>query len=360
MTRAFAASSLAFVLLVSFAALSTLSDEESAEKFRQATDYEDILAHSTSHGGGYFYWQKPFEFAKDRNLGFRHTPSVTVRHIKRNMEKIIYDARYSFDEFGRRHHPEQTLKNQKSFIVLSGCSYTYGNGLNDDQTLSYYMNSLSEEHLTYNYAIGASGTNMTLALTESDRFKQEIPLENGTMIYVYLNAHIQRTNGFMNELDWMDVTPCYEDQGDGTYKRNGILLSCSPLRTRLLKLVNGWLRGTSFHRNYPSVTTEHLEKNCQMIAQTRDAFLNHYPEGQFFVFMHPLETYGELGANMMQCLDKKKVRYLQINTHSMDLSTLRIPIDGHPNAQHNQFSAGALMDYTRRLSEWSKKTKAKD
>ena len=320
--------------------------EISADQFLKA-DRSELLSFVQPRADGVFYYQYPTEFQEDSDLGYRHSSSVTVRHIERTVDKVIFDARYSLDKFGRRFHPEHTPDGKASFVVLSGGSYTYGTGLNDDETLSYFMNSLSSTHHVYNYGIAASGPHMALALTESGRFKKEIPQNNGIMIHTYIHAHIQRANGFMNELSWLKGTPCYEKSDNGRYIRNGSFETCSPFRTWALLKLDSLLQGTPFYRNFPSLQPEHLEKTCQLMAQMKEAFKKQYPKGQFFVFMHPLIGPDIQAGSMKDCLQRKKVRYLTMMTGPDRSKIYTIQGDGHPNARFNREAAEVLMNQLR-------------
>lgn len=320
----------------------------SAEQFLKAQSPEELEKIADPGLDGRFYFQYPTEFQNDPDLGYRHSSSVTVRHIERTVDKVIFDATYSLDDFGRRFYPEHTPDGKASFVVLSGGSYTYGTGLNDDETLSYFMNSLSKTHFVYNYGIAASGPHMALALTESGRFKKEISQKNGIMIHTYIHAHIQRANGFMNELSWLKNTPCYERSSDGTYIRNGSFETCSPLRTWALLKLNSLLLDTPFYTNFPSLQPEHLEKTCQLMAQMKVAFKKQYPRGRFFVFLHPLIGPDLPVGSMKDCLQRKKVRYLTMMTGPDRAKIYTIPGDGHPNARFNREAAVVLMNHIRK------------
>lgn len=329
--------------------------EDPIDRFLKAKSIKDLKAFSTHFGGEHYYWQKPSEFQTDPDLGYRHSSSTIVRHIKRTQKELIYDVQYSFDEFGRRIFPGHSPEGKSSFVILSGCSFTYGNGIDDDQTLSYFMNSQAQSRFVYNYGIGSSGTHMTLALTESDRFKKEIPQDNGTLVYVFIDGHIQRTNGFMNELGWLKESPCYEEQADGSFRRNGSFATCSPTRTWLLESLAELFKKLSIQRNFPSIRESHVQKTCQLIAQTNEAFKNQYSKGSFFVFLHPLSSENNYTKRIKACLNKKNISILEIDMSGRDSRDFTLRGDGHPNEKLNKMAAGPVLDYTRRLEEWQKK-----
>jgi hypothetical protein len=140
---------------------------------------------SASSANGFYRFQYPYEMAPHEDLGFTQATSSEVRHIYRTKDKIIYDAIYHFDEKGRRLAPIENRNRRKKFIVLSGCSFTYGNGLNDNQTLNYFLSKELNDFMPYNYAIGGTGTNTTLALIESNRLAQEVS-EKMAFLFIFI------------------------------------------------------------------------------------------------------------------------------------------------------------------------------
>lgn len=295
-------------------------------------------------GGKVRHWQYPREFIEDQNLGRRHRPSSEVRHIQRTENTIVYDAIYSFDQYGRRYaevsHPEKRTK----FIILYGCSYTYGNGLNDNQTLNYFLAKKLPDFYPYNYAIGASGTNSMLALIQENGFHRQIPQTGGIFIYVYINAHIDRAAGLLPSVRWNKDTPNFDFDDEDHLVRNGTIKSAHPIRLKFYSLIDQILSFLG-RRNviFPNVGEKEITYTCNLIEESKKEFLKQYPESQFFTFVHPLSG---MDPRVEQCLKSKNVSIL----YSMPLpEKTTIKGDGHPNEKANEFIAEQLNQLIRKL-----------
>jgi len=87
-------------------------------------------------------------------------------------DEILFNVLYTTDEKGRR----ITADNQSTadtLILLFGCSYTYGEGLNDDETFAWQLSELlGPKFQVYNYGFHGYGSHQMLALLESDRLDE--------------------------------------------------------------------------------------------------------------------------------------------------------------------------------------------
>ncbi len=295
-------------------------------------------------GGTERHWQYPKEFIEDENLGRRHRPSSEVRHIKRTDKKLVYDAIYSFDQYGRRYAEVLNPKKRNKFLILFGCSYTYGNGLNDNQTLNYFLAKKLPNFYPYNYAIGASGSNTMLALIQENQFHNQISQKVGIFIYVYINAHIDRAAGLLPSVRWNKSTPNFDYTDDGHFIRNGSLESAHPLRLQFYNFIDRLL--TFLDRRkiiFPKVGTKEIAYTCQLIAESKTEFLKQYPDGQFYTYIHPL---GRMEPRIEHCLLQKNVPIL----HSKSLPEgSTILGDGHPNEKANNLITDELSQIIRNL-----------
>jgi hypothetical protein len=83
--------------------------------------------------------------------------------------KVIYDVLYSLDKKGRRVTPDRG-DTADTAILLFGCSFTFGEGLNDRETYAWQLGEmLGERFQVFNYGFSAYGAHQMLALVESGR-----------------------------------------------------------------------------------------------------------------------------------------------------------------------------------------------
>jgi hypothetical protein len=316
------------------------------EKLEEGNSFANLKNQSYQNTGvlidaGVFSWQYPNEMNnEDPDIGRIQNSSVEVRHIRRTKDKIIYDSIYSFDEFGRRWAPLTQPEKRNKFIILSGCSFTYGNGLNDNQTLNYFLGRELEDFYPYNYGIGGTGANSTLGLIQSQRFQKQIPQKKGIFIYIPIAAHIARSNGLMPNLMWLLHTPYYEKENN-IMIRKGTFQDGRYFYTKLFFFGEKILESIGRpHSIFPGVNSSHVNYFCDLVAQSKKDFLEQYPDSKFLVYLHPLGLFSH-ETNVTKCLDEKGITW--VKGAALPASST-ITDEVHPNESANRSIAKELKD----------------
>ena len=109
-----------------------------------------------------------------------------------DMTSYISDLKHYFNGEGLYlgRLPDGTEYNNKTPVVVFGCSYAYGAYLNSNQTFSYKLAHLLKRPVYNRSAIGWSVQHM-LYQTQSDELYNDIP-DTDTVIYVMIGDHIRR------------------------------------------------------------------------------------------------------------------------------------------------------------------------
>jgi lysophospholipase L1-like esterase len=94
-----------------------------------------------------------------------------MRIAKRGVkgDQVLYDVQYSIDEEGRRITPDRGDR-ANAAVLLFGCSFTFGVGLNDRETFAWRLGEmLGDKFQVFNYGFSGYGAHQMLALVESGR-----------------------------------------------------------------------------------------------------------------------------------------------------------------------------------------------
>ena len=114
--------------------------------------------------------------------------------LKTKENDTIYDVKYTTDLLGRRQTPRPVNKKSDTSVVFIGCSFTYGEGLNDDQTYPYFVGKLlSSDINVFNLGIRGAGPNDILFDLEQrhpDFF--DIPAKKIILVYGFISNHLER------------------------------------------------------------------------------------------------------------------------------------------------------------------------
>ena len=142
----------------------------------------------------------PKTYWTDNNItGYGALPNVSGKSISRSKRtgEIIYDIAYSTNENGWRKIPSSNANSKKCFLFF-GDSFTYGEGLNDDETLPFFFGKKMKDYQILNFGYHGYGPHQALALIlsgEVERVLSDKKCESINALYESLIDHIRRANG---------------------------------------------------------------------------------------------------------------------------------------------------------------------
>ena len=77
-------------------------------------------------------------------------------------------------------------------INFFGGSQTFGEGLNDDETIPALVQKKTRVHRVYNYAYRGYGPHQMLRMIETNALKDQLKETNGIAFYQYFDFQIPR------------------------------------------------------------------------------------------------------------------------------------------------------------------------
>ncbi len=111
-------------------------------------------------------------------------------------DKTIHHAKYSTNEFGFRNMQNKHHLSKKNIITI-GCSFTFGIGVNDNETYPFFLQNLLPNYNVYNAGVAGYGLAHVVRMLElSDSFfPKNLKNSRPTFVYLLFNEHIMRTVG---------------------------------------------------------------------------------------------------------------------------------------------------------------------
>lgn len=124
-------------------------------------------------------------------------PSASVAHRSVKYDDVLFDVRYTFDEKGHRILP-RAEPNPKADLFLFGCSFTFGEGLENDETWPWLLATrLGSQWQLINYATSGFGAQQMLYLIEEGEIeKPEAPFRQA--LFFAIKSHLIRFTGLFN------------------------------------------------------------------------------------------------------------------------------------------------------------------
>ncbi len=290
------------------------------------------------------YWE-PSAIVKDPVLGSALAKDTIISHAYVVNDSLIYKQNYRIDEFGRRINPSTWQDSvYEQFAMITGCSFAFGYGLNDHQTLSYFVDSLME-YRAYNYGVYGHGTQQTLALLQNRDMKVEIQESRGILIHLFIDDHIPRLIGSRRLIKlWATNFPYYYLDGE-QLKRDGSFWTGRHLQSRFYRAISQSAFIDLFDIDFPwYVSNDHLKLFGAVLSQSKSEFQLQYPEGRFLVVIGPN---SQLAPRVESILEDLDINVLDLSD-LLDKEAKDYKIhwtEGHPNGRYYLKLATAIKTY---------------
>lgn len=291
------------------------------------------------------WWPPP-----DPELGFRPAPNSQVVNTATLGPHTVYRQTYHFDADGARVTPPAPPGADTYLFV--GDSFTFGQGLPDDETLASEFARLNDQKVrAVNLGVPGASVNQLIRAFDTGQFDRYEGQRVKAVITWLIPAQLARVTG---EGSWLGATPRYE-LDDGRLRHTG-----SFNEYRLSHPLAGlrYLLGQQF----PFVDAigmkqrqeEQVELYVAMLARLQKDVRAKFDAPLIAVYSWPDEQskpgYGtsEFAQPMLvEVLSRVRalgIPLVSVNalTDNIPVEKLLIPHDGHPTAYTNRLIAGEL------------------
>jgi hypothetical protein len=284
------------------------------------------------------------KFLNWRNIGFLIPVAPFEGRLARG-SRLIYDAQYTLDKkWARRVVPDQGQKQAARFLIFVGCSYTFGEGLTDNQTLPYYTGKLLPRTRSYNYAFPGASTGEAWLRLRKIELGQEIPESTGTVAYIFIDDHVARTLGKMSVIgNWGPFKAHFFLAPNGSVQTDGTFEDAQPVRTWFFQQLYKSNIVRNFHLDFPWTSESDWKLYNTILKNMRDEAKRLNSE-RFVVIFYP---HSILSTKIIPLLEKDGISYIDYSHWRLEDLTqgpAGIPGDGHPTAEANQILAQSVAE----------------
>lgn len=276
----------------------------------------------------------------DDVLGFKPKANMNQEVTYLRKKKPVYRAKYTTDEFARRTTvaPETSNKAQK-FALFFGGSFTFGEGLNDYETLPSKVATELPGLSVYNYGYSGYGPQMMLAKIQRGNLESEVSEKEGVLVYVFIEDHIRRAIVSSSIVGWGGSYPYYEWRKNGLEYR-GLYGDLFPIKSFFLRLIyrSNILRFSGL--DYPEFDDKkHSQMVARMISKSKSEFLKKYPDSHFYVLIYPQGGATQFSSinNFLEQYDVDILNYF--DDFSIADEGMGMGDSMHPSAKANEIVA---------------------
>lgn len=278
-------------------------------------------------------------YNNDSELGIVPKPLKQFKWVKKcGKDHYIFNVSFKTDKYSRRLTPNP-FKGADKYALFFGCSFTFGDGLNDNQTLPYFFQSFNKQFRSYNYGFNTYTTTHMLAHLKRTGFYREINEKNGVAFYIFYNGHIERNIPSMSwGRSWEGNYLVYQKN---SIKKTGIIKDEEPIKYWAFKTAKEIAFLNLFQINYPlKLRDENLEKTADIIEDAYHIYKKKFGNKNFIVLVYPGSTLPLLIKQRLKTLNISIIDYADLFT--LQQSEFWIKGDGHPNEKANQRVAEVL------------------
>jgi hypothetical protein len=311
-------------------------------------------------------------YVKDDVLGWAPRKGMLVHAFKANAGGLfhhsagtLFDVTYTINSNGLRVAPQWSKNDLAGTALFFGCSYTFGEGLRDSETLPYQVGLLSEgRYRTINFAFEAYSPAQMLAGLEHDRVQQLVDTPPTYAFYVAAPIHVWRVAG---RTSWGRHAPRYVLTEDGTVRQAGYYDTKSldeklgfGYDSRIMgQLDKSALWRTLSNRDF-RVTDDDIRLYLAVVRRSQELLTAQYPGIQFHIILWPNQN----APQQRYVYEKMRTGFLQMGypVHlveailpdywSHDRSRYILgPGDHHPNALADRLLAKFVLSVMQQRAQ---------
>jgi hypothetical protein len=280
-------------------------------------------------------------FQRDAWLGYRPVANMRAIASRTDGEQTLYRATYSIDAYGRRVTPLEPPSNRPNFILFFGGSYTFGEGVNDDETMPFYVSQLAPNYRSYNFGVGGYGPQQMLAMLQRDAVSEGIDESRGILLYTFISEHVDRAIGTMfihNQRG--ELMPYYFVGAKGNLVRQGDLASGRPGLSLFYAIAGKSQTLRYFNINFPpQMRSQDYMATVSMIDEARRLFRQKFRSDGFVVLIYP----GRGVPDLLPYLEAAGIDYLDYSDIPEIYHDNFWLGEGHPTAGAHKIVAEMLV-----------------
>ena len=274
---------------------------------------------------------------RDDELGYAPVKSKRVFAELSVKGRHIYSATYTFDQDGHRLTPGGIQS--KDCVLFFGDSYTFGEGVEDSQTMPWMVGAESG-YSVINFGFGGYGPHQMLAKLEANRLHQTIRCRPQAVVYQAIGEHPGRASGYS---PWDRHGPKYVLTGHGLVQGDHFDDHFQELA--MMQLTKSFLF-QQFVFFAPPLVRHRTELFIEIVDAARRQASEQFPDAAFEVIFW--NARDRLSVAVAQALRARRIRTRLVSDilpgYPDDASLYEhSPYDRHPNPMAHQLIAGDVM-----------------
>ncbi|HMN68330.1 MAG TPA: hypothetical protein PKC28_07300 [Bdellovibrionales bacterium] len=274
-------------------------------------------------------------------------PNAKGRSYKNTLSgEKVYDVFYETDAEARRRTPGQGEPTRTKPFLFLGCSFVFGDGVEQDQTLAAAASRLEKNYRFYNYGMLGIGPGNLLRRVRMPEFGRDLPRAGGKAVYLMMDHHLNRVVGsldiYQNSFNWDRGLPEFTLSRDGALIDHGSFAQARPVLGRLYRALGRLDVLTYFQVNFPRRFGRGHSELFAAIVRELGKELERGFNLDFYTVIYPG---GRVGHRLVPFLNAAGVRTLDYSAVNLTEHMAESPslADGHPSPAAHEFVAAQIL-----------------
>ena len=276
----------------------------------------------------------------DEHLGYKPKPDTTHTGVRTVNGNVVYRIKFNTDANSLRITPVDSTKSRIKYAQFYGCSMTFGEGVQSNETLPYYFGKFDSTYRPYNFAYSGYGPHQMLARLETGSPKNIAAMDivkesTGIAFYIYINDHVNRAIGTMTNYGYNGGNAPYFHKVGNELKHDGLFNSTRKIRSWFYEVMLKSNILKLFKIGYPfRISEADYELTAEIMAAASRDYKKQFNNDNFYVIIYPTTVDSKL---IISLLKQKKVKVLDYSKlFNPTDKKYAIPYDEHPTALANE------------------------
>ena len=247
--------------------------------------------------------------------------------------RTIFDVIYTNNVYGLRIAPHDIynfpFKSGFKDVIFFGCSFTYGEGVNDDESLPFLFEDKGQgKYKAYNFGFVGYGPQQMLRILESSMIDNIVSDKKPFIaIYQAMPDHVSRCALKYPAVMW------YNGPGYG-FDKKGKLIFRKSLRDSENPVVRRLVKSYLFKKIYCKPNDNDVKIFMQVVLKSKTLVEDKY-RGMFYMLFWDNDS--RLSKKILEALSREQIRVILVSQILGNLADEKIQKkykiieDGHPN-----------------------------
>lgn len=234
-----------------------------------------------------------------------------------------------WDKYRRRLTPTENLQGRSKYALFLGCSFTFGDGVRDNETLPYFFGEMVPTYQPYNYGRSGAGPQQMLVTLQNSHINKQITEKEGILIYTFLDQHINRTIGSMRAVGELGpFHPYFFINKHNELVQKGSFASGRPFLTRLYRIIFRSQLARFFHIELPPLIREQdVYLTYRIIKESARLYQAQFKNSNFYILFYPGSRYAR---RIIPYLENDGIKYLDYSWIDFRNKAFRLEGNPHP------------------------------